>query len=235
MGIWLYRHVNFDYSGNCNGASYRTRECIQLRAMIIQTTNFNGAITRSTINAIMRADLKEDSIASSRKDNAFGSANVGCNQNFTRSNGFRRPWLDDAARGEVPSRHFRRMTHWIARQLDDMRGKEEFYARTGRQVTGREVSERDRGQPANTGLITFRAPQWGWNRRLDVARGTRASDSRLLPSSLHYRWSSMLQEPGLPVLSRRKMRRIYRCNDFDATLLPGLSAIKRSRGDRSAD
>lgn len=33
--------------------------------------------------------------------------------------------------------------------------------------------------------------------RLDVAQGTRASDSCLLPSSLHYRWSSMLEEPGL--------------------------------------
>lgn len=58
-----------------------------------------------------------------------------------------------------------------------------------------EAGSRQVGGPANTGLITFRAPQWGWNRRLDVARGTRASDSCLLPSSLHYRWSSMLEEP----------------------------------------
>lgn len=168
---------------------------IQLRAMIIQTINFIvRAITRSRVNSIMHViKKKKDLITSEHKDNARDEMLLSCyfdntdwNQNFA--------WLSNSLRprwhcGKVPSHRF---DEWRIqmRQLDDVRGKEKFYARPDGQVTGRGEWE-VRGQPANTGLITFRAPQWGWN-RLDVARGTRASDSCLLPFSLHYRWSSML-------------------------------------------
>lgn len=129
----------------------------------------------------------------------------------------------------------RRFDEWRtdARQLDAVREAKRNSVlrprRSGKRMTG--SGSREVGGPANTGLITFRTPQWGWNHRLDVARGTRASDSCLLPSSLHYRWSSMLEEClDFVVLSRMKMCRICPCNDSNTTSPLGLSSLLRWHG-----
>jgi len=127
----------------------------------------------------------------------------------------------------------RRFDEWRtdAHQLDAVREAKRSSmlrpCRSGKRMTGN--GSREVGGPANTGLITFRMPQWGWNCRLDVARGTRASDSCLLPSSLHYRWSSMLEKcQDFVVFSRTKMWIAWSIqrNESDATSPLGLSLLR---------